>query len=302
MRPRRRPVGFYASTGPLRLVSMCVLLVVIGLVMMRDSSRRGEQAAAPAAATSAELPVVGDDVPEDIVAGGPTDLTQDEMANFRQEAAAITDRATMDPTEMPAYWRLMTWTRSQSWNDLSARARKDTVFTQLWDSPDEFRGTLVELKLRVRRVVTHKAPPNPADVSQVYELWGSTIESGVFPYAVVLHELPPGFPTGPAIDEDVLFVGYMLKVLGYQAHDTHRGAPLLIGRIKWSGPRPGRVTAAPQADSIPPAVWIGMLAVFAAALGWYMLRTRKPTRLASASPDEASQDAEEWLNDLDGSR
>ncbi len=52
---------------------------------------------------------------------------------------------------------------------------------------------------------------------------------------------PKGFPIGPNVSERVVFNGYFLKIMKYQAGDVARGAPVLVGRIGWApredGPR-----------------------------------------------------------------
>src|SRR5262249_57247620 len=50
-----------------------------------------------------------------------------------------------------------------------------------------------------------------------------------------------GFPLGPNLAERVVFNGYFLKILKYEAGDVPRGAPLLVGRIGWD---PGQSAAA----------------------------------------------------------
>ena len=54
----------------------------------------------------------------------------------------------------------------------------------------------------------------------------------------VFEDPPAGFPIGANVSERVVFNGYFLKLMKYQAGDTTRGAPLLVGRIGWQPSEP----------------------------------------------------------------
>ena len=58
------------------------------------------------------------------------------------------------------------------------------------------------------------------------------------PYVCVFEDAPEGFPIGPNVSERVVFNGYFLKIMKYQAADTARGAPVLVGRIGWQPSEP----------------------------------------------------------------
>ncbi len=45
------------------------------------------------------------------------------------------------------------------------------------------------------------------------------------PYVCVFEDAPEGFPIGPNVSERVVFNGYFLKIMKYQAADVARGAP-----------------------------------------------------------------------------
>ena len=49
----------------------------------------------------------------------------------------------------------------------------------------------------------------------------------------MFEEPPKGLPIGANLSERVVFNGYFLKIMKYQAGDVPRGAPLLVGRIGW---------------------------------------------------------------------
>lgn len=287
--PRRGAAGVFGGAERIRLVSMLLTLVILGFFIFRESRKapkQDDQARVPAVAGWTET-----------IVNAPSDLDEAERMRFQNESEALTDRATNHSIEMPAYWRLMQWSRAQSMKDLQSRARRDVLFTQLWETPAEFRGDLIELKVQIRRSLSHAAPENSAGLKNVYEVWGTTVDSQSFPYVLVTAELPPGFPLGGDIDEDVVFAGYFLKILQYEAHDKRRGAPLLIGRVHWS--QRNQVPRAPTSSSwgwVTTAVVLLGVAL-CARLGWQLLRPR-PRRVAvSHEGVRAQDDAEEWLRD-----
>ncbi len=76
----------------------------------------------------------------------------------------------------------------------------------------------------------------------LYEAWIIAPDATRVPYVCVFEEAPEGLPIGVDISERVVFNGYFLKLMKYQAADVPRGAPVLVGRIGWepSGTTPVR--------------------------------------------------------------
>ena len=60
----------------------------------------------------------------------------------------------------------------------------------------------------------------------------------------VFEDVPEGFPAGGDVSERVVFNGYFLKLMSYQAGDVPRAAPLLIGRLGWSPSAPASENSA----------------------------------------------------------
>ncbi|HTI49711.1 MAG TPA: hypothetical protein VL475_02125, partial [Planctomycetaceae bacterium] len=203
----QRPAAGFGRRNPrTQLLSMLIFLVILGLIYARardpqtwrwlaDDRAAGpdlQQMEANANAPAADGPAAADDT----VVPGPTDEDAEEMADATRQFAAISDKAPLDKSEMPAYWRLMKWARGQSFKDLAARARRDVLYTQLWERPHAYRGKLLKLRLHIKRVVEWDAPENVAGVKTVYEAWGWTDESKSYPYVVVFSELPQGMHVG----------------------------------------------------------------------------------------------------------
>src|SRR5262249_41242852 len=68
------------------------------------------------------------------------------------------------------------------------------------------------------------------------EAWIITPEASRVPYCCVFEDAPRGLPIGSDLSERVVFNGYFLKIMKYDAADVARGAPVLVGRIGL-GPR-----------------------------------------------------------------
>lgn len=241
---------------------------------------------------------------------GPNDLDDGQMVDFKAMCRVIEDKKPLKNYEMPAYWKLAKWSRTQPFDQLEARARKDVVFTQMWQDPDMYRGKLIRMRVHVRRALVHPAPDNDVGFKDVYELLGFTDESLSFPYFMVLTEKPDGLDLGDAVEADGIFVGYFLKVMGYETFKDKRASPVLIGKLKLLEGARKKKAAAPMSG------WMyGLLATGAAVVvagffvqSSFVRNARKSTRLrvsgeavpeelpteffaASGSPDAAVQSA-----------
>ncbi len=110
-------------------------------------------------------------------------------------------------------------------------ARRDVVLAHLWQNPQLYRGIPIHLLGTANRVLRY--PSKLAKTGWLYEAWVITPETTRLPYVCVFEDVPEGFPIGPNVSERVVFNGYFLKIMKYQAADVTRGAPVLVGRIGW---------------------------------------------------------------------
>src|SRR5439155_15597492 len=86
---------------------------------------------------------------------GPNDLQPFEQSQAEYLFQAVSDKSPLAAEEMPAYWKLMRWSMTQSFDELWQRARKDRYFTHLAEAPQKHRGELIALKVSLRRFVPH---------------------------------------------------------------------------------------------------------------------------------------------------
>jgi hypothetical protein len=230
-----------------------------------------------AGAAGAELPEVA--AMAETLVPGPNDLDPMAVEELQAELKSVLDRRPLQPHEMPAYWRLMAWSRTQPLQELSARAARDVAITRLWEQPENYRGKLIELRLHVRRVLQYAATENAFGITTVCEAWGWTDESRSAPYVVVMPEVPPGLPVGTDVRAELLFVGYFFKTMAYQAVESARSAPLLIGRAKVLS----ATTTARPAPLVSPTTLGLLLGASALVLGgmiWFQWRTSVRKRRA----------------------
>jgi hypothetical protein len=191
----------------------------------------------------------------------------------------------------------MKWARSLSFAEMEERAKRDVPFSDLFQFPEEHRGELIRLRLHVRRITAGKAPENSAGVKMMYDLWGVTDESRSNFYAVACAELPPEIPVSTDAYSEVVFVGYFLKVLGYDAGDLkERGAPMLIGRVRTV--KGGKTIAQLRTEGLLAMVAIGVAVIVAALILvalWRITRKKGRSSLPVTIPSRSSADVEAWL-------
>jgi len=233
------PRSIFRGNDLMRLLTMIVMLGVILLLIVRSRDPNTwswlvNDTGANKPIESNKSALAGKPKETAPASGGPTDQDPEESEAIQEEFQAVADaKLSIAPEEMPAYNRLLQWVRNQTLSEMRRRAKKDAVFTQLYQSPERYRGQLFELELNVRRILkyTHK------DLT-LYEVWGWTSESRSWLYVGVVLDLPEGMPIGPDVYETATLVGYFFKMQGYmEAGAKPRAAPLqaplFVGRLIW---------------------------------------------------------------------
>jgi len=226
---------------------------------------------------------------------GPNDQQPLEHSQAEYLFQAVTDKEPLAREEMPAYWKLMRWSMTESFDDLWERSRKDIYFTHLAEAPEKYRGELIGLKVSLRRALAHEAEENSAGAKQVYEAWGVTNESRSGLYCLVFYDKPPELAIQPSIHEEATFVGYFLKQFTYEdAMGKNRWAPLLIGRLHW---RENVTRSALRRQRNDGYLWQWLIvagAVVVLGVAWKRTRPSGNQNLdAMAPPDHAA--IERWL-------
>jgi len=301
--PRQRGGGYLPpARESRRLLSMLGMLVLLGMMishasrpetwrwLAQNEARGGPQNEIPPAAKISEQPAA-----EEKLVPNPTDQDPKEWAEVTELFRNVRDKISMEIEEMPPYWRLFKWARAQKMADMEQRAKKSPFFTEFWEQSDKNRGKLFTLRLHIRRVLSHEAPENSAGVKRVYELWGVTDESRGHPYVVITSDLPPSIPEGASVAAEAVFCGYFLKVLGYEASDAKRGAPLLIGKIRALPSAPSLLKDPKQGRQ---EFWQGLIAgaiVLLLLIGSGFLYRGKKSNRTRRLTENINQDAESWF-------
>jgi len=286
-----------------RILSMLAMMVLLGFMIAHTSrpqtwhwlaqneAQGGAAAEIPPAQNQSDIPP-----PAEVLIPNPTDQDEEEWEEVSRLFRDVRDKIPMEIEEMPPYWRFFKWARAQTMASMEQRSQKAPFFTQFWDQPDKMRGKLVTLRLHLRRVLSHEAPENSAGVKRVYEFWGVTDESRGHPYVVITSELPPTIPEGANIAAEAVFCGYFLKLLGYEASDAKRGAPLLVGKIRALPSAPSLLKDPEQGRQ---EFWMGLIAggiVLALLIGSRIIFRRQQRRGRKRMEETIDQDAESWLS------
>ena len=295
------PTSLFPGGEHRRLLSLVLALLVLGMMYRyaRDPNTWRWLAPLPEEKPAAEpRPAAGKaDAQKKLdqpALEGPTDLTAGEMQEAKRLFQALSDKQPLSAMEMPTYWKLMRWSRAQTFAQMEARAQKEVFITRYYEEPEKHRGKLIRLRVHVKRILDYDAPENKLGVKKAYEFWGWTDESKSYPYVLVTDQLPDGWKVGADVRFEGVFVGYFMKSMGYVAFQKNRSAPLLIGKIRHYGrelPAGGGAAVGPKRNWNDP--WfLGVAGLVLAAGAWFWLR-RPKTKPLGAPIDDST--VESWL-------
>ncbi|HWB11826.1 MAG TPA: hypothetical protein VG826_21530 [Pirellulales bacterium] len=293
-----QPSGFFTGREFSRLSGSILMLVVLAMLITSASrpstwtwlaGEADDTAASAKQVVEAKKPAW-----KETIVPGPTGAEDsEEQGSLQEELQAVSDKASLSAEEMPSYWRLLRWARSQSFSDMRSHARRDVLYTQLWQQPEKYRGQLISLRLHLVRSLEHEAPENPEGFKRVCEVWAWTDESQSFPYVAVLVERPGGLKLGGKIDQDGNFVGYFLKTMAYtDALGERRASPLLLGRLQLDERRAAATSQPADQVAFWQAMAVGGAILLAAGASWYW---RRRTRRPATADADTSAETESWL-------
>lgn len=297
-RRSRLPATFFTGREFSRLSAAVLMLFILAMIIASASRPStwtwltGDEERAAVATDPKRADAPATPAWRETVVPGPTGADdREEQEALAEELEAVSDKAALAVEEMPSYWRSLRWARSRSWADLKAHARRDVLYTQLWERPEKYRGELISLRLHLVRALEHESPENSAGFKQVCEVWGWTDESQSFPYVAVLVERPPQLKLGGKIDQEASFVGYFLKTMAYtDALGERRASPLLLGRLQCQE-RPAAVSQPEDATAFWQTLAAGGAVLVLIAGSWYW---RRHLRRSTSDPGKNAE-TEAWL-------
>jgi hypothetical protein len=207
-----------------------------------------------------------------------------------------------DPEEAAAYADTLAAAHRTSPAALAQLSRRDVTFAHLFEEPQKYRGDLIHVEGRLRRVRRFDAPKfieEAHGIKVLYEGW--LFEPDVYganPRCVIFTHLPPGIGVGEDTDYRVSFDGYFFKRYRYKAGDGWRDAPLFIAPTLTLSPMssPSPISNSPFSAGTLATGFVGLIvatAALALVLGcWYWRGDRQVrarlgvgNRLMPADPD-----------------
>jgi hypothetical protein len=218
------------------------------------------------------------------VQGDPFVARIDDPKVDRDLLGGVEDRAPVRSAEenyyeAQAYNYLLVKAHKLPPDILTGNARRDLTFAHLFEEPDKYRGELIHIEGRLKRLRRFDAPKlaGKDGVPQLFEGWLFTDTSFNNPYCVIASELSPGVHVGEELDTRVKFDGYFFKRYRYKAaYGRFYDAPLLIGReLSPAGPAsPPSEETSSFAHLLLPAFLgvLGTTAALAVGLTWWFRR------------------------------
>jgi hypothetical protein len=204
-----------------------------------------------------------------------------------------------DPLEADAYTEILVMAYYTSPEAFRKAARRDLAYVHLFQEPAKYRGEVVHVEGRLKRLLRFDPPEAAvlAGVPDLYEGWIFDEIRGANPVCVVFTRLPPGVELNKPTEAHVAFDGYYFKKLRYRAaNPTNQrqryDAPLLIGNTLTLRPSPAESgEPAGEWGHALMAVFIAVVGggiAFVAGLAWWFRRDdrRVRTRVRSAAAAE----------------
>jgi hypothetical protein len=165
-------------------------------------------------------------------------LSQREQATVDPDLlGGVEDRAPVrnvvdNYNEFQAYQYLLIKAHNTPEAILARAARHDLTYAHLFEEPAKYRGQIIHLEGRLKRLRRFDAAATAArqGVPILYEGWIFDEIYYYNPFCIIVSELPTSIQVTEKTEHPVAFNGYFFKRYRYQAGDSWRDAPLLIGR------------------------------------------------------------------------
>lgn len=245
----------------------------------REAGERGRSAHPP-----------GEQAPPGVAPAGAPRL--DLAARGIQDRTPLPARR-QNEDEFNAYCEAVMTARSTPAEAFARSARSDVTWAHLREQPGLFRGQVVRVEGRIKRVLRFEAPSFvwSQGVKETFEAWISDPSRfGIQPVCVVFTDLPPGLALGDDLNVPAAFDGYFFKLYHYaNREEKGRNTALFIGHAP--------VLIQPRTGVAPDGAFGGgfarlLLGFFAAlaaggaVLAWWYGRadTRVRSRLAASRP------------------
>jgi hypothetical protein len=243
--------------------------------------------------------------PEAVATVPLTPIERDKSVEFE----TVKDKTAINLRDMAAYKLLIAKAEDTKPLDLDKKSRRDVLTYQIFERPEHYRGVPIHILGSALRVLTYDTPH--AKKGRLYEAWTVTSDSQHNPYVCVFEDAPNGFPIGDNISERIVFNGYFLKMMAYEAGSATgkkemRIAPVLIGRIGWT---PHRAAPGVGNRTSGPFAWMAIAVAIMFVISFFRwmtglqrsLRVPSRSRVALEHPNDQIEPEKlaAWLENVD---
>ncbi|MDG2382931.1 MAG: hypothetical protein P8N76_14780 [Pirellulaceae bacterium] len=241
-----------AKSAQNRLVTLFFMLAMV-LVMMQQAAQPRTWGwlwgmGSSGAGESSELsgtgrPLASDPIPDRFLS--PLESPVPDESQFEadradlsvdpQRLATIQDDTYFRQKEAPAWFYLYQRLQETPLEVVDAIGRdRQLSRLQIYRQTDSYRGQLVRLQGIVRRAFRVPAVENDLGIESHWQLWMFENREANDPIVVYALEMPPGFPEGIELEEDVWLTGYVYKRWSYPAKGGLMVAPVVLAkRAHW---------------------------------------------------------------------
>lgn len=213
----------------------------------------------------------------------------------------VEDNTYFRSAEHTAWFALLGHLRDTDAARLAAVTLGEISYAQLVQQPGVYRGKVVTLRGTVLREEPQQPEENLQAITGYHRLWLRPLGGGQWPFVVYVLVLPPEFPRGDQLGENVSATGIFFKNWSYRHDDGLGIAPVVLAaNIDWQ-PRPAPIPA--PAVSTEDVVWVltGALVLATTAVWLIVRRTAHRPRSTAHLPASLAQPAD-WGDDFVGSR
>ncbi|HID75872.1 MAG TPA: hypothetical protein EYP56_07730 [Planctomycetaceae bacterium] len=217
--------------------------------------------------------------------------------------ARIRDNAPFRPAEQEAWSQLLRILARTGPDRLQQSSLGRVTYVELFHQPDRYRGKLVTLRGRLRRVDPLPAAEGDADFFACYRAVLQPEDNQQNPVILFLLELPEGMAAGMKMDEPVGVTGFFFKRWEYEGQRDLLIAPVVLAKtLHWFRRPSGNGADGWQAS--PLAVMAVALAIAAVVSGYVYWRTGSSSRRGglggprTRSPGQSPVDPESFLREL----
>lgn len=131
--------------------------------------------------------------------------------------------------EREIFFHVLDYAASVDPQQLTPEGEDGLSYAILMDETHAFRGEPVHLRGTLRRLQRVDAVSNEAGVTEFWEGWMMTPDSGLFPYRIIAANVSEELPMGMEIEVPIEFTGYLFKREAYESNDGVKETPTLIG-------------------------------------------------------------------------